>query len=266
MFSPISSLLILTITAAFSPVVADLKWGTFLGADWEKGEERLRSSVATSIKNSQIICSHDVSSLCFEGRSVNADSDAVSLWTEKHYKRKQYTHFDEIMFGFGNEGDKCLHNEYEEYESGTSKRLAPKCVEWIEKTESKFETVAKREKGNDKREGFVIFATLFATTVSLAVGFMFGIFMRDRDEILGYGHGRENKRVLVFFAVAISIPALVILWACPRLFMLMAGGFVLGRLAQVFYERKYGDNPYSMVSGGNAESGLVFAAIPVQMD
>jgi len=38
MFSPISSLLILTITAAFSPVVADLKWGTFLGADWEKGE------------------------------------------------------------------------------------------------------------------------------------------------------------------------------------------------------------------------------------
>jgi len=96
MFSPISSLLILTITAAFSPVVADLKWGTFLGADWEKGEERLRSSVATSIKNSQIICSHDVSSLCFEGRSVNADSDAVSLWTEKHYKRKQYTHFDEV--------------------------------------------------------------------------------------------------------------------------------------------------------------------------
>jgi len=58
--------------------------------------ERLRSSVATSIKNSQIICSHDVSSLCFEGRSVNADSDAVSLWTEKHYKRKQYTHFDEV--------------------------------------------------------------------------------------------------------------------------------------------------------------------------
>ncbi len=170
------------------------------------------------------------------------------------------------MFGFGNEGDKCLHNEYEQYESGTSKRLAPKCVEWIRKTETKFETLAKREKGNDKREGFVIFATLFATTVSLAVGFMYGIFMRDRDEILGYGHGRENKRVLIFFAVAISIPALVILWACPRLFILMAAGFVIGRLAQVFYEKKYGDNPYSIVSGGGTESGLVFAAIPVQMD
>ena len=122
----------------------------------------------------------------------------------------------------------------------------------------------KREKGNDKREAFVIFATLFATLVSLAVGYMYGIFMRDRDEILGYGHGRQNKRVLIFFGVVISIPALVILWACPKMFMLMGGGFIVGRVTQIFYERKYGGNPYSSVLG--SDSGLVFAAIPVQMD
>ncbi len=169
----------------------------------------------------------------------------------------------QVPIGFGDGADACLHKQYEQYESGSSKRLAPKCVEWLEKAEDKFETLAKREKGNDKREAFVVFATLFALSVSAAVGFMFGVLLKERDDLFSYHNRAENKKMFIIFGVAISIPVVVIIWASRRLFMLMTGAFFTGRAVQFFHQKKQ-DSAYSLVSG--SDSGLVFAAIPVQMD
>merc|ERR1712029_196416 len=121
----------------------------------------------------------------------------------------------------------------------------------------------KREKGNDKREAFVIFSTIFATAMGGVVGYMFGIFLRERDDLFSYHNREENKKILIVFCVAISIPVCVILWASPKLLMLMVAAFGIGRGAQ-YYAQKKQDREYLSVSG--SDSGLVFAAIPVQMD
>ncbi|EED90591.1 predicted protein [Thalassiosira pseudonana CCMP1335] len=255
---------ILLVATNTSTVAGGLAWGKFLGADWAVGEENIRKNLATSIKNTQIICSEDVENICLEGKSSRANQSAVSDWTRLGgYERHSIKHFEQVPIGFGDGADACLHKQYEQYESGSSKRLAPKCVEWLEKAEDKFETLAKREKGNDKREAFVVFATLFALSVSAAVGFMFGVLLKERDDLFSYHNRAENKKMFIIFGVAISIPVVVIIWASRRLFMLMTGAFFTGRAVQFFHQKKQ-DSAYSLVSG--SDSGLVFAAIPVQMD
>ena len=169
----------------------------------------------------------------------------------------------QVPIGFGDEADQCLHNEFNNQELGTSKRLAPKCVEWLEKTEATFEALTKREKGNDKRESFVIFSTIFAIMVSAAVGYILGVFLQEHDDIFSYNNRQENKKILLIFSVAILIPIIVILWASPKLFMLMTVSGAMGRAAHFFVQRR-ADHAYAAVSG--SDSGLVFAAIPIQMD
>eukprot|EP00970_Alexandrium_tamarense_P011168 scaffold2372_cov198-Alexandrium_tamarense.AAC.31 len=227
---------ILLVATNTSTVAGGLAWGKFLGADWAVGEgerETARCSASTipQVASSPLHGSHSAEML--------------------------------VPIGFGDGADACLHKQYEQYESGSSKRLAPKCVEWLEKAEDKFETLAKREKGNDKREAFVVFATLFALSVSAAVGFMFGVLLKERDDLFSYHNRAENKKMFIIFGVAISIPVVVIIWASRRLFMLITGAFFTGRAVQFFHQKKQ-DSAYSLVSG--SDSGLVFAAIPVQMD
>ena len=142
--------------------------------------------------------------------------------------------------------------------------MIPKCVEWIEKTEAQFQKLYEREKGNDKREIFVIFSTLFATAVSGVVGYMFGLFIKDRDDIFSYSNRAENKKILIYFGIALSLPFLVILWASPRLLLLMVGAFGIGRAVQYYIEKKQDGGDYSGLPG--SDSGLVFAAIPVSID
>ena len=222
----------------------------------------MRNDLAVWIKNTQRICTKDVEKLCLNGRYVTAQTRAYTDWSDK-YKRHMYKHWDDVPIGFGAASDECLLHEFHEYQLGVSKRLIPKCVEWMEKTEGQFEKIRAREKGNDKREAFVIFSTIFATAVSGMVGYMFGIFLKERDDLFSYNNRAENKKIFIFFCVAISIPVCVILWASPRLLMVMVGAFGIGRGAQYFVQKKQ-DSEYLSVPG--SDSGLVFAAIPIQMD
>jgi len=257
---------LVSIAASCSAVDGALAWGTFLGADWNVGEENMRNDLAVYIKNTQRICAKDVEKLCLNGRYTNAQTGAYTYWTSSapEYKRHSYKDWKDVPVGFGAAADECLRLEFDRYESGTStKRLIPKCVEWIEKTEAQFVRLADREGGNDRREAFVIFSTVFATAVSGAVGYMFGVFLRERDDLFSYNNRVENKRILIYFCVAISLPMLVILWASPKLLFLMMGAFGIGKGVQ-YYVQWREDRDYSMVPG--SDSGLVFAAIPVQLD
>eukprot|EP00584_Thalassiosira_punctigera_P011863 CAMPEP_0172551746 /NCGR_PEP_ID=MMETSP1067-20121228/40711_1 /TAXON_ID=265564 ORGANISM="Thalassiosira punctigera, Strain Tpunct2005C2" /NCGR_SAMPLE_ID=MMETSP1067 /ASSEMBLY_ACC=CAM_ASM_000444 /LENGTH=262 /DNA_ID=CAMNT_0013339577 /DNA_START=136 /DNA_END=924 /DNA_ORIENTATION=- len=255
--------LILVVISGFC-TAADgaLSWGTFLGADWKVGEENMRNDMAVFIKNTQRICTKDVEKLCLAGRYVTAQTGAYTDWSGQ-YKRHMYKRWEDVPIGFGAASDECLHHELDQYQSGMAKRLIPKCVEWMEKTEGQFEKICKRERGNDKREAFVIFSTIFATAVSGVVGYMFGIFLKERDDLFSYHNRAENKKILIFFSVAISLPVCVILWASPRLLMLMVGAFGIGRGVQFYVQRRQ-DREYLSLPG--SDSGLVFAAIPVQMD
>lgn len=186
-----------------------------------------------------------------------------TYWTGAEYKRHAYKDWKEVPVGFGAAADECLQAEFDRYNSGISKRLIPKCVEWIEKTEAQFERLTRREGGNDKREAFVIFSTVFATAVSGVVGYMFGVFLKERDDLFSYNNRAENKQILIYFCVAISLPLLVILWASPKLLFLMIGAFGIGKGVQYYVQWRQ-DREYSMVPG--SDSGLVFAAIPVQLE
>ena len=195
------------------------------------------------------------------GRYVTAQTSAYTDWTAPYYQRHSHKHWADVPFGFGVEADVCLRHEFDQYKSGTTKRLIPKCVEWIEKTEGQFEKLCNRENGDDKREAFVVFSTIFATAVSGLLGYMLGLFLKERDDFLfSYQNRNENKKILIFFCAAVSLPVLVILWACPRLLFLMIGTFGIGRGVQYYIQTKE-DRLYSSVS--TFDSGLVFAAIPV---
>lgn len=258
-----SNLCLVLVVIAVSCTAADgaLSWGTFLGADWKTGEENMRNDLAVYVKNTQRICTKDTEKLCLNGRYVTAQSRAYTDWSGQ-YKRHMYKHWEEVPIGFGAAADECLHHEFDQYQLGVIKRLIPKCVEWMERTEGQFEKICTREKGNDKREAFVVFSTIFATAVSGVVGYMLGIFLKERDDIFSYHNRPENKKILIFFGVALSLPVCVILWASPRLLMVMVGAFGIGRGAQYYVQKKQ-DNEYLSVPG--SDSGLVFAAIPVQL-
>jgi len=263
MFSTQICIILFIAVVSCTTVEGALSWGGFLGADWRSAEEYMRNDLAVFIKNTQRICTKDVEKLCMSGRYVAAQTSAYTDWTD-HYKRHMYKYWEDVPLGFGAAPDKCLHHEFDDYKSVISvKRLIPKCVEWIEKTEGQFEKICKREKGNDKREGFVIFSTIFATAIAAVVGYMLGVFLKDRDDIMEYRNRAENKKLLIYFCVAISIPICIIMWASPKLLLLMAVAFGIGRGAQ-FYVQKRQDGEYLAVPG--SDSRLVFAAIPVQLD
>lgn len=258
---------LVVILIAVSCTVADgaLSWGTFLGADWKLGEQSARKDLSVFIKNTQRVCTKDVEKLCESGRYVTARAIAYTNWSER-YDRHLYKTWEDVPLGFGSESDVCLRRERDRYRSGTeTTRLIPKCVEWLEKTEGQFEKIQTKERGNDRREAFVVFSTLFATAVSGAVGYMFGMFLKERDDLFSYNNRAENKKLLVIFCVAMSVPLCVILWASRRLFLLMAAAFGAGRAAQWYVQRRR-DGDYGRLSTGGSDSGLVFAAIPVQMD
>ena len=226
--------------------------------------DKIKSDLSTCIQNTQRICITDVEKLCTKGFKASKQTSAYTDWTSQNYKRHTYKNFHDVPFGFGGTSDECLHREFEQYEeSNTRTRMIPKCVEWIEKTEAQFQKLYEREKGNDKREIFVIVSTLFATTVSGVVGYMLGLFIKDRDDIFSYNNRAENKKILMYFGIAISLPFFVILWASPRLLLLMAVAFGIGRGVQYYIEKKQ-DGEYSGLPG--SDSGLVFAAIPVSID
>eukprot|EP00571_Detonula_confervacea_P017640 CAMPEP_0172312274 /NCGR_PEP_ID=MMETSP1058-20130122/17100_1 /TAXON_ID=83371 /ORGANISM="Detonula confervacea, Strain CCMP 353" /LENGTH=129 /DNA_ID=CAMNT_0013025685 /DNA_START=52 /DNA_END=438 /DNA_ORIENTATION=+ len=126
-----SQICIILVAIAVSCTAADgaLSWGGFLGADWKSAEEYMRNDLAVYIKNTQRICTKDVEKLCLNGRYVTAQTSAYTDWTEQ-YKRHMYKHWEEVPLGFGAAPDECLHREFDQYKSGRSKRLIPKCVEW----------------------------------------------------------------------------------------------------------------------------------------
>ena len=226
------------------------------------------------INNMQRICTKDVEKLCLNGKYASTDSSAYTDWTIcqegqppspcYRYKRHIYKHWSDVPLGFGDGPDDCLRHEVSSYTTGTSKRLIPKCAEWMEKTQRQWDKLSQRERGNDKREAFVVFSTIFAVAVSGVVGYLLGIFLRERDDLFSWHNRDENRKVLILFCVAISLPVLVILWASPRLLILMVVAFGMGRGAQYCMQKRQ-DNAYLSVPGG-ADSGLVFAAVPVQMD
>lgn len=220
--------------------------------------EAIRNNLAACIKNTQSICSKDVEKFCLDGKTASAKPSAYTDWSEQ-YIRHMYKQWEEVPLGFGAASDECFKHKLDQ----DAKRLVPKCVEWMEKTEGQFEKLYEREKGNDKREIFVIFSTLFALAVSGVVGYMIGIFLKERDDIFSYQNREENKKILIYFGIAIALPCCIILWASPKLLMLMILAFGTGMGVQ-FYIQKRQSSAYSSVPGG--ESGLVFAAIPVQMD
>eukprot|EP00573_Skeletonema_grethae_P001724 CAMPEP_0201688798 /NCGR_PEP_ID=MMETSP0578-20130828/2508_1 /ASSEMBLY_ACC=CAM_ASM_000663 /TAXON_ID=267565 /ORGANISM="Skeletonema grethea, Strain CCMP 1804" /LENGTH=273 /DNA_ID=CAMNT_0048173253 /DNA_START=80 /DNA_END=901 /DNA_ORIENTATION=- len=250
-----------------------ISWGTFLGADWAAAEAAMRQHVSVSIHNLQNYCSPDVQSLCPNGKAVIdnkkskvTENTAVAAWTSSSFQRHTYKRFEQIPLGFGDSADNCLRSEFRNYESiGVHEnRLTPKCFNWMEKTEDHFNLYHERVKGDDKREGFVIFATLFAMAMSTAVGYMVGLYQKEHEDILSFSHDRrqESKKIFAIIALAISIPACIILFTCPRLLVFMTIAFMMGRAAQWYIQKKE-DVSYSALS---SDSGLVFAAIPVQMD
>ena len=222
--------------------------------------EKMRKELSLDIKSAQRICTKDVEKLCENGRYITGQTDAYKYWTDTHYKRHTYNHWSEVPFGFGISSDNCLRQEFDQYKSGTIRRLIPKCVEWIEKSELQFEVILQRERGNDKREMFVLFSTIFATVMSGVLGYIFGLFLNDRDDLFSYQNRRENRRVLIYFCIAITLPALFILWASVQLLCLMIGCFGVGRGAQ-YYIQKREEREYSSLP--MSDSRLIFAAIPV---
>ena len=227
----------------------------------------MRKNVAVSIQNVQTACTRDAKSLC-KGNGVMAKKTAVTEWMSTAFERHTYNRFAQVPLGFGDSVDTCLRDEclgYKHHQNG-KQRLTAKCSEWIEKAEEQFNLYHDRERGDDKREGFVIFSTLFATALSCAVGYLLGMYQQEHDDILAFSfeRRRESKKILMIIALAIAIPACIILVTCPVLLGLMTVTFFVGRGVQWFIEKKQ-ESVYSAVSGSET-SGLVFAAIPVQMD
>lgn len=228
--------------------------------------ELMRKNVAVSIQNLQTACAPDAKSLC-KGNGVMAKKTAVTEWMSTAFERHTYNRFAQVPLGFGDGVDTCLRDQalYNHHENG-KQRLTAKCSEWIEKAEEQFNLYHDRERGDDKREGFVIFSTLFATVLSCAVGYLLGMYQQEHEDILAFSfeRRRESKKILMIIALAIAIPACIILVTCPVLLGLMTVTFFVGRGVQWFIEKKQ-ESVYSAVSGSET-SGLVFAAIPVQMD
>lgn len=228
--------------------------------------ELMRKNVAVSIQNLQTACAPDAKSLC-KGNGVMAKNSAVTEWMSTAFERHTYNRFAQVPLGFGDKVDTCLRDQalYNHHENG-KQRLNAKCSEWIEKAEERFNLYHNRERGDDKREGFVIFSTLFATALSCAVGYLLGMYQQEHEDILAFSfeRRRESKKILMIIALAIAIPACIILVTCPVLLGLMTFTFFMGRGVQWFIEKKQ-ESVYSAVSGSET-SGLVFAAIPVQMD
>ncbi len=227
----------------------------------------MRKNVAVSIQNMQTACSPDAKSFC-KGNGVMAKKTAVTEWMSTAFERHTYNRFDQVPLGFGDSVDTCLRDEclgYKHHQNG-KQRMTAKCSEWIEKAEEQFNLYHDRERGDDKREGFVIFSTLFATALSCAVGYLLGMYQQEHEDILAFSfeRRRESKKILMIIALAIAIPACIILVTCPVLLGLMTVTFFVGRGVQWFIEKKQ-ESVYSAVSGSES-SGLVFAAIPVQMD
>mmetsp|Transcript_11648 Transcript_11648/g.19285 ORF Transcript_11648/g.19285 Transcript_11648/m.19285 type:complete len:254 (+) Transcript_11648:115-876(+) len=212
------------ILALSSPAHGGISWGTFLGADWSDAEAIMREHVSASISNLQKFCTADVQSLCPNMKAVIDDktaevtednktteateSAAVTAWTSSSFQRHTYETFAEVPLGFGTSADNCLRNEFSQYQSVGihSNRLTPKCYNWIEKTEDCFNTYHEREKGDDQREGFIIFATLFAMALSAVVGYMIGLYQKEDDDILSFSPDRrqESKKIFTVIALAIS--------------------------------------------------------------
>jgi 1,4-dihydroxy-2-naphthoate octaprenyltransferase len=92
------------------------------------------------------------------------------------------------------------------------------------------------------------------------LGYFFGLFLKERDDLFSYQNRNENRKIMIMFCAAISLPVLIILWACPKLLFLVIGAFGIGRGVQYYIQKKEG-RPYSSVP--TFESGLVFAAIPI---
>lgn len=226
--------------------------------------------MAASIHNLQEFCKSDVEKLCPNGKAVVAkkkaevtENTAVTSWTSSSFQRHTYNSFAHVPFGFGDTDDDCLRSEFNQYQSRNSKRLTQKCYDLMEKTQERFNLYHEREKGDDKREWFVIFSTLFATAMSAAVGYMIGLYQKEHEDILSFSSDRrrEGQKICAIIALAISIPACIILFTCPRLLVLMTIALFVGRAVQWYIEKKE-DISYSALSG-NESSGLVFAAIPV---
>ena len=235
--------------------------------------EMMRKNVAISIRNVQKYCSSDVLK-CPGGKSIidkmkaknGGDNDAVTIWSSSHFHRHAFSYAEEIPLGYGDAADDCLRKLSDREEKiEQSKRLAPKCDDWISKTNDYFYAYLDREESDDMREWVVIFATLFAMTLSAAVGYMIGIYQKEHEDILAFSYERrrESKKIFVILALAVAIPACIVLFTCPKLLVLMTITFVLGRAALWYKLRKEDVVAYSALSG---DSGLVFAAIPVQMD
>mmetsp|Transcript_22465 Transcript_22465/g.38422 ORF Transcript_22465/g.38422 Transcript_22465/m.38422 type:complete len:272 (+) Transcript_22465:43-858(+) len=268
--SNIHLLLAVLLLALVSPAYGGIALGTWLGADWSDAEAMMRENVSASIKNLQKFCTTDVESLCPNGKADVIDNKnsepAVTAWTSSSFERHTYKRFAQVSFGFGDSADNCLRSEFNQYESVGihSNRLTPKCYNWICNTQDRFDLYHEREKGDDKREGFVIFSTLFGMGMSAAVGYMIGLYQKEHEDILSFSNDgrRESQKIFALIALSISIPACIILFTCPRLLVLMTITLVMGRAAQWYIQTKE-DISYSALSG---DSGLVFAAIPVQMD
>ena len=222
--------------------------------------EYLRNELSVYIKNTQRICQMDVEKLCLHGKHITSQTSTYMYWISSDYNRHSYKEWYDVPLGFGNDGDVCLREVYDQYKTGVSKRLIPKCVDWIDKTEGQFDKIRIREKGNDRRELFVIFSTIFATSVSGGLGYILGLFQKERDDLFSYHNRNENKKILIFFGVVTSIPVVIILWACPRLLVIMMITAGIGRGAQ-YYIQMRDELAYSRVSG--SDSGIVFAAVPL---
>mmetsp|Transcript_11652 Transcript_11652/g.17834 ORF Transcript_11652/g.17834 Transcript_11652/m.17834 type:complete len:275 (-) Transcript_11652:54-878(-) len=260
--------------ALISPAYSGIAWGTFLGADWADAEATMRQHISVYIHNLQKFCSSDVQSVCPNGKAVidNKKSEvtentAVTAWTSSSFQRHTYKRFSQVPLGFGDSADNCLRSEFSHYQSVGihTNRLTPKCFNWMEKTQDRFNLYHDRVKSDDKREGFVIFATLFAMAMSAAVGYMIGLYQKEHEDMLSFSHDRrhESKKIFAIIALAISIPACIILFTCPRFLVFMTIALMMGRAVQWYIQKKE-DISYSALSP--SDSGLVFAAIPVQMD
>ena len=221
----------------------------------------MRNNLYYSIKSAQANCNKDVQQYCSSASDyANPQKSAYTDWHSSQYKRHTYKQWVDVPLGFGDGADGCIRDEF--YKNTGSTKLSQPCTNSLTKTETQFDKLYKREKGNDKREMFVIFSTIFATVVSGGVGYLIGLFLKERDDF-AFLHEAENKRTYLYLGIAVSLPVIVILWACPRLLMLMGCAFWIGRGVQYYIQKKE-EGEYASVPG--SDSGLVFAAIPVQLE
>mmetsp|Transcript_24438 Transcript_24438/g.36333 ORF Transcript_24438/g.36333 Transcript_24438/m.36333 type:complete len:229 (+) Transcript_24438:36-722(+) len=211
-------LLAVLLLALVSPAYGGISWGSWLGADWNNAEAMMRENVSASIKNLQKFCTTDVESLCPNGKADVIDNKnsetAVTTWTSSSFERHTYKRFAQVPFGFGDSADNCLRSEFNQYESVGihSNRLTPKCYNWIFKTQDRFNLYHEREKGDDKREGFVIFSTLFGMGMSAAVGYMIGLYQKEHEDILSFSNDGRRESKKIFALIALQYRFLLVLY------------------------------------------------------